>query len=230
MTCPVCSACRHCRPGLSACGSKWRGECSSESELGGCSPPGALPTNTATRPPVADAPAGMHNAPSHSREEKIMAGKQVKYYFAFPSPFAALADSRIDDLIAQAGAELVPIPIVPPPADPPTGIAAQIAEFKLSYLLEDAERWAHKLGLPWHAPAQVRRRQHGRGRRLLLRTRQGQGARLPQRRLPRALGRGPQHRRSRGAGRLRRQGWVVARRVSGGAAAASATTTKCRRR
>jgi len=84
-----------------------------------------------------------------------MAAKQVKYYFAFPSPFAALADSRIDDLIAQAGAELVPIPIVPPPTDPPTGIAAQIAEAKLSYLLEDAERWAHKLGLPWRAPAQV---------------------------------------------------------------------------
>ena len=84
-----------------------------------------------------------------------MASKQVKYYFAFPSPFAALADSRIDDLIAQAGAELVPIPIVPPPADPPTGIAAQIAEAKLSYLLEDAERWALKLGVPWHAPAQV---------------------------------------------------------------------------
>lgn len=84
-----------------------------------------------------------------------MASKQVKYYFAFPSPFAALADSRIDDLVAQAGAELVPIPIVPPPADPPTGIAAQIAEAKLSYLLEDAERWAHKLGVPWQAPAQV---------------------------------------------------------------------------
>ena len=84
-----------------------------------------------------------------------MASKQVKYYFAFPSPFAALADSRIDDLIAQAGAELVPIPIVPPPTVPPTGIAAQIAEAKLSYLLEDAERWALKLGVPWHAPAQA---------------------------------------------------------------------------
>jgi len=84
-----------------------------------------------------------------------MGRRQVKYYFAFPSPFAALADSRIDDLIAQAGAELVPIPIVPPPADPPTGIAAQIAEAKLSYLLEDAERWARKLGVPWRAPGRV---------------------------------------------------------------------------
>ena len=84
-----------------------------------------------------------------------MARKQVKYYFAFQSPFAALADSRIDDVIARANAELIPIPIVPPPSDPPTGIAAQIAEFKLSYLLEDAGRWAGKLGLPWHPPAQI---------------------------------------------------------------------------
>ena len=81
-----------------------------------------------------------------------MARKQVKYYFAFQSPFAALADSRIDDLIAQTGAELVPILIVPPPSDPPTGLAAQIAEFKLSYLLEDATRWAHKLGVAWRRP------------------------------------------------------------------------------
>ena len=84
-----------------------------------------------------------------------MARTQVKYYFAFQSPFAALADSRIDDVVAQAGAELVPIPIVPPPSDPPTGLAAQIAEFKLSYLLEDATRWAHKLGLAWHPPDQI---------------------------------------------------------------------------
>lgn len=83
-----------------------------------------------------------------------MARKQVKYYFAFQSPFAALADTRIDDLIAKAGAELVPIPIVPPPAEPPTGIAAQIAEAKLSYLLEDAARWAGKLGVPWRVPEQ----------------------------------------------------------------------------
>jgi len=84
-----------------------------------------------------------------------MASKQVKYYFAFQSPFAALADSRIDDLIAQAGAELVPIPVVPPPSQPPTGIAAQLQEFKVSYLLEDATRWAKKLGLPWQPPSSV---------------------------------------------------------------------------
>jgi 2-hydroxychromene-2-carboxylate isomerase len=83
-----------------------------------------------------------------------MAHKQVKYYFAFQSPFAALADARVDALVAQAGAELVPIPVVPPPTDPPTGIVAQIAEFKRGYMLEDAERWARKLGLPWHPPAQ----------------------------------------------------------------------------
>jgi 2-hydroxychromene-2-carboxylate isomerase len=78
--------------------------------------------------------------------------RTVKYFFAFPSPFAALADTRIDDLIARAGAVLEPIPIVPPPQPGPTGLAAQLAEFKLSYLLEDAARWAKRLGIPWKPP------------------------------------------------------------------------------
>jgi 2-hydroxychromene-2-carboxylate isomerase len=81
--------------------------------------------------------------------------RTVKYFFAFPSPFAALADSRIDELIAKTGAVLEPIPIVPPPQPGPTGLAAQLAEFKLSYLLEDAARWAKRLGVPWNPPAQA---------------------------------------------------------------------------
>jgi 2-hydroxychromene-2-carboxylate isomerase len=80
---------------------------------------------------------------------------QVKYFFAFQSPFAALADSRIDDLVAAAGAELLPIPIVPPPLEPPKGLAATIQEFKVSYLLEDAARWAKKLGLVWKPPVRI---------------------------------------------------------------------------
>jgi 2-hydroxychromene-2-carboxylate isomerase len=81
-----------------------------------------------------------------------MPRKVVKYYFAFPSPFAALADSRIDDLVARAGAELDPVPVVPPQQPPATGVAAQLQEFKLSYLFEDAARWARKLGLSWKEP------------------------------------------------------------------------------
>ena len=81
-----------------------------------------------------------------------MPRKVVKYYFAFPSPFAALADSRIDDLVARAGAELDPVPVVPPQQPPASGVAAQLQEFKLSYLFEDAARWARKLGLPWKEP------------------------------------------------------------------------------
>ena len=81
-----------------------------------------------------------------------MPRKLVTYYFAFPSPFAALADSRIDALILQAGGDLDPIPVVPPQQPPPTGLAAQLQEFKLSYMLEDTERWARKLGLPWKVP------------------------------------------------------------------------------
>ena len=80
--------------------------------------------------------------------------RTIKYFFAFPSPFAALADTRIDDLVAKAGAVLEPIPVVPPQQPGPTGLAAQLAEFKLSYLLEDAGRWARKLGVPWNPPAQ----------------------------------------------------------------------------
>ena len=85
-----------------------------------------------------------------------MAPKRVKYFFAFGSPFAALADARIDDLVTGAGAELVPIPLVPPQiAGPPSGVAAQLREFRLSYGREDAVRWAQKLGIPWkpHAAA-----------------------------------------------------------------------------
>jgi 2-hydroxychromene-2-carboxylate isomerase len=81
--------------------------------------------------------------------------RTVKYFFAFQSPFAALADTRIDDLVAKAGAVLDPIPVVPPQQPGPTGLAAQLAEFKLSYLLEDAGRWAKQLGVPWN-PAEKR--------------------------------------------------------------------------
>jgi 2-hydroxychromene-2-carboxylate isomerase len=80
--------------------------------------------------------------------------RTVKYFFAFLSPFAALADTRIDALIDRAGAVLEPIPIVPPPQTSPTGLAARLAEFKLSYLLEDAARWAQRLGVAWKPPAQ----------------------------------------------------------------------------
>lgn len=80
--------------------------------------------------------------------------RTVKYFFAFQSPFAALADARIDDLVARSGAVLEPIPIVPPAQPAPTGLAAQLAEFRLSYILEDAARWAKRLGMPWQPPAE----------------------------------------------------------------------------
>ncbi len=82
-----------------------------------------------------------------------MAAKVVRYYFSFASPFAALADSRIDALVADADAQLDPIPIGAPPSEPPEGIAAVIQDLRGSYQYEDAARWARKLGLPWHSPA-----------------------------------------------------------------------------
>jgi 2-hydroxychromene-2-carboxylate isomerase len=54
--------------------------------------------------------------------------------------------------VGEAGGELTPVPIVPPPSDPPTGLAGQVYEFKRSYIYEDAARWAEKLGLAWNPP------------------------------------------------------------------------------
>ena len=82
-----------------------------------------------------------------------MAPKVVRYYFSFSSPFAALADARIDALVEEVGADLDPIPIVGPRPDPSIGIAALILEHRLSYQYEDAARWARKLRLPWHSSA-----------------------------------------------------------------------------
>jgi len=82
--------------------------------------------------------------------------KTVAFFFAFPSPFAALASFRIDDLVAEAGAALDPVPVVPPPAEPLSGIAAQLQEFKLDYLREDAARWARRLHIPWKEPERGR--------------------------------------------------------------------------
>ncbi len=78
-----------------------------------------------------------------------MARKRVLYFFAFASPFAALADFRIDQFAEVLGFDLDPIPLVPPPSPQPTGMAAQLREYKLDYLREDAARCAHKLHIPW---------------------------------------------------------------------------------
>ena len=82
-----------------------------------------------------------------------MARKVVRYYFSFGSPFAALADARIDVLVEKAGADLDPIPINAPPSEPPEGFAATLDEYKRSYQYEDAARWARKLGVPWYSSA-----------------------------------------------------------------------------
>jgi 2-hydroxychromene-2-carboxylate isomerase len=79
--------------------------------------------------------------------------RTVRYYFAFHSPYAALADSRIDELVASAGAALEPVPVVPPAAAPSDGLAAQLAAHRMSYIREDAARWAERLGLSWAPPA-----------------------------------------------------------------------------
>lgn len=86
-----------------------------------------------------------------------MGRKVVRYYFSFGSPFAALADTRIDALVEKAGADLDPIPIDAPPAEPPEGFAAKLEEYKRSYQYEDAARWARKLGLAWHSAAPPQR-------------------------------------------------------------------------
>ncbi len=77
----------------------------------------------------------------------------VLYFFAFRSPYAAIADFRVDYLVETAGGTLEPIPLVPPPAgDPPTGLAAQLQENKIEYMYEDCRRWARSLCIPWNPP------------------------------------------------------------------------------
>jgi 2-hydroxychromene-2-carboxylate isomerase len=82
-----------------------------------------------------------------------MPPKVIRYYFSFASPFAALADARIDALVEEAETELDPIPLTAPPSEPPEGLAATLLQHKRSYQYEDAARWARKLGLPWHSSA-----------------------------------------------------------------------------
>jgi 2-hydroxychromene-2-carboxylate isomerase len=77
--------------------------------------------------------------------------RQVLYFFTFGSPYAALADARIDDLVAAAEAELVPIPVAPV-LDPPQGLAATLREFRIGFMREDCERCAAEQGLPWSFP------------------------------------------------------------------------------
>lgn len=85
-----------------------------------------------------------------------MSQKKVAFYFAFSSPYAALASFRVDDLVVQAGAEIDAVPVVPPAAEPLSGLAAQLQEFKMDYLREDAARWARKLHIPWKEPERGR--------------------------------------------------------------------------
>ena len=86
-----------------------------------------------------------------------MARKVVRYYFSFGSPFSALADAQIDELVEKAGADLDPIPINAPPSEPPEGFAATLEAYKSSYQYEDAARWARKLGVPWYSSAPPQR-------------------------------------------------------------------------
>lgn len=82
-----------------------------------------------------------------------MARKKVLYFFAFQSPYAALADFRADYMVESAGGELEPVPVVPPPSDPPTGVAALVHQSRREYMLEDSARWARHLAIPWKPPA-----------------------------------------------------------------------------
>lgn len=81
-----------------------------------------------------------------------MARPVVFYAFSFHSPYSALADSRIDALVRDAGGVLEPWPLVPPRPPPPEGVQALVAGFRWEYIDEDAARWASDLGLAWSPP------------------------------------------------------------------------------
>src|SRR5439155_1588871 len=67
---------------------------------------------------VATAPYPAHNRATR-RGRYMMASKRVKYFYAFGSPSAALADARIDGPVAGGGGGLVPFPIVTTSAPAP---------------------------------------------------------------------------------------------------------------
>ncbi len=81
-----------------------------------------------------------------------MSGRSVFYAFSFHSPYSALADSRIDRIVEEAGGILEPIPLVPPRPPAPEGVQAVVAGFRRDYIVEDAARWASHLGLEWNPP------------------------------------------------------------------------------
>ncbi len=83
-----------------------------------------------------------------------MADATVLYFFGFRSPYAYLADTRIDEAVEEAGGRLEPHPIEPP-ADltpPLEGLAAQVQAFKQEHMFQDCARWAKRLGVAWQSP------------------------------------------------------------------------------
>ncbi len=78
----------------------------------------------------------------------------VRYYFSFASPYAYLADTRIDAEVEAAGGILEPIPVPSPPrtGPEPEGIAQVLLDSKRSYTPEDCGRWAKRLGVPFRVP------------------------------------------------------------------------------
>jgi 2-hydroxychromene-2-carboxylate isomerase len=72
-----------------------------------------------------------------------MAQKQVKYYFAYNSPYAFLANTRVEKEILPLGVELLYRPIYTPRSGGPPDFNAP----RFRYMFEDVARFANAYGL-----------------------------------------------------------------------------------
>jgi 2-hydroxychromene-2-carboxylate isomerase len=73
-----------------------------------------------------------------------MTGNRVKFYFAFNSPYAFLANTRIEDELVPLGTAIEYKPVYSPRAG---GSGPDFSSPRMQYLIEDFRRFAEAYGL-----------------------------------------------------------------------------------
>jgi 2-hydroxychromene-2-carboxylate isomerase len=79
-------------------------------------------------------------------KEGSMDDRTVRYYFAYNSPYAFLANTRLDGLLAPLGVRIERRPVYSPRA----GAGPDPSSPRIRYVVEDVRRFAASYGLPMH--------------------------------------------------------------------------------